>query len=142
MGALGSARLRMAVEEHGHGKQLLRFQLWPVWSRLFALFVPVLAFWLGFEIFRDSVAATVVGVLTGLLVIRALREVSTAVGLLLGRIETLSSQHALSDGNAPMVGVHQNGSARPGLASEAENGEGATTATDGDLAEIVGDARR
>ena len=28
-GALGTARLRLAVEEHGDGRQLLRFRLWP-----------------------------------------------------------------------------------------------------------------
>src|SRR5690606_8709010 len=28
-GAAGALRLRMAVEEHGHGRQLLRFRTWP-----------------------------------------------------------------------------------------------------------------
>jgi hypothetical protein len=28
-GALGTARLRLAVEEHGDGRQMLRFRLWP-----------------------------------------------------------------------------------------------------------------
>lgn len=32
-GPLGSARLRLGVEEHGQGKQLLRFRVWPRWSR-------------------------------------------------------------------------------------------------------------
>ncbi len=32
-GGLGTARMRMAVEEHGDGKQLLRFRLWPRCSR-------------------------------------------------------------------------------------------------------------
>jgi O-antigen biosynthesis protein len=145
VGALGSARLRMAVEEHGHGKQLLRFRLWPVWSRLFALFAPALAFWLAFEIVRDTVAATVVGILVALLVIRALREVSTAVGLLLGRIEILCSEHAAApeDGDAPTVGAHPNGTVQPALAeSGAEAGEGARSTTDGDFAEVVGGVRR
>jgi hypothetical protein len=31
-GMLGGARVRMAVEEHGAGKQLFRFRLWPVFS--------------------------------------------------------------------------------------------------------------
>ncbi len=41
-GALGSARLCMATEEHGAGRQLLRFRLWPRFSRsggLAALFL-------------------------------------------------------------------------------------------------------
>jgi hypothetical protein len=31
-GALGGARLRMAVEEHGAGRQLARVRVWPQWS--------------------------------------------------------------------------------------------------------------
>ncbi|OLE61571.1 MAG: glycosyl transferase, partial [Cyanobacteria bacterium 13_1_40CM_2_61_4] len=33
-GSLGAARMRMAVEEHGAGRQLLRFRTWPRWSRV------------------------------------------------------------------------------------------------------------
>jgi O-antigen biosynthesis protein len=32
-GALGAARARFVVEEHGHGNQLVRARVWPVWSR-------------------------------------------------------------------------------------------------------------
>jgi hypothetical protein len=28
-GLLGAARVRMAIEEHGHGHQLVRFRTWP-----------------------------------------------------------------------------------------------------------------
>jgi hypothetical protein len=145
VGALGSARLRMAVEEHGHGKQLLRFRLWPVWSRLFALLAPILAFWLALEIVRDTVAAALVGVLAALLAVRALREVSTAVGLLLGRIEILCSEHAAASEGAggPSVGAYPNGTVQPALAeSGAEAGKGARSTKDGDFAEVVGGVRR
>jgi GT2 family glycosyltransferase len=33
MGNFGAVRVQMAVEEHGRGTQLLRFRLWPRWSR-------------------------------------------------------------------------------------------------------------
>jgi len=33
-GGLGTARMRMGVEEHGGGKQLLRFRIWPRCSRI------------------------------------------------------------------------------------------------------------
>ena len=33
-GLLGAARLRMVIEEHGSGKQLVRFRVWPRCSRL------------------------------------------------------------------------------------------------------------
>ncbi len=45
-GALGSARLRMAVEEHGAGRQLLRLRSWPTFSSLafpFSLLLVLLA---------------------------------------------------------------------------------------------------
>jgi O-antigen biosynthesis protein len=143
VGALGSARLRMAVEEHGHGKQLLRFRLWPVWSRLFALLVPVLALWLAFELVRDTVAAAVVGLLAVLVIVRALREGNTAVGLLLSRIELISEDVAAqADGKALTISVRPNGSTRPSLvASGSENGEEATAATEGALTGIVGGGR-
>ena len=31
-GALGGARVRMVTEEHGHGRQLSRFRIWPRWT--------------------------------------------------------------------------------------------------------------
>jgi hypothetical protein len=31
-GHLGAARLRMTIEEHGSGKQMARFRVWPRWS--------------------------------------------------------------------------------------------------------------
>ncbi|MGD2074655.1 MAG: glycosyltransferase [Gammaproteobacteria bacterium] len=41
-GLFGRARLLMATEEHGAGRQMLRFRIWPKWTR-FALF-PVILF--------------------------------------------------------------------------------------------------
>ena len=47
LGPLGSARLRVAVEEHGQGRQLVRYRVWPRWSRAAAADRrPVLALWL------------------------------------------------------------------------------------------------
>jgi len=49
-GSLGAARLLVAVEEHGRGRQLLRLRIWPRWSRsglvitaFFALFSALAA---------------------------------------------------------------------------------------------------
>jgi GT2 family glycosyltransferase len=42
-GVLTSVRLRMAVEEHGAGRQLLRFRLWPKWSRPWTIAAIALA---------------------------------------------------------------------------------------------------
>ena len=46
-GLLGNARLRMVVEEHGGGKQLVRFRTWPKYSATgvcLTLLLAVLAF--------------------------------------------------------------------------------------------------
>jgi hypothetical protein len=42
-GPLGSARIRLGVEEHGEGRQLLRFRVWPRWSRGGSAVATVLA---------------------------------------------------------------------------------------------------
>jgi GT2 family glycosyltransferase len=42
-GSLGAARMRMGVEEHGSGRQLLRFRVWPKWSRVGIALVVVFA---------------------------------------------------------------------------------------------------
>ena len=42
-GLLGGARLRMATEEHGQGKQQLLFRLWPTWSAVGVLVIVLLA---------------------------------------------------------------------------------------------------
>ncbi len=42
-GLLGGARLRMACEEHGQGRQQLLFKLWPTWSPVGILVVVLLA---------------------------------------------------------------------------------------------------
>jgi hypothetical protein len=51
-GLLGSMRTRMAVEEHGSGRQLMRFRTWPRFSRLglggMAVF-GILAAWAAIE---------------------------------------------------------------------------------------------
>jgi cellulose synthase/poly-beta-1,6-N-acetylglucosamine synthase-like glycosyltransferase len=94
VGPLASARLRMAVEEHGQGMQLLRVRVWPVWSRLLGLLGAVLAVWLMLELLKGRTVATIVAVFAALVLVRAVREGGAAVGLLLERIAVLSSVSA------------------------------------------------
>jgi hypothetical protein len=42
-GGLAAGRIRVAVEEHGQGRQLVRFRVWPRWSWTAAAAVLVLA---------------------------------------------------------------------------------------------------
>jgi len=91
-GPFASARLRMGDEEHGLGKQLLRFRVWPIWSRLFVLAAVPLGVWLALEIARGTLAAAAPAVLALLLVVRSLREAGAAIRLLLGRIPVLLAE--------------------------------------------------
>jgi hypothetical protein len=33
-GVMSGVRLRTAIEEHGEGRQMVRFRIWPAWSRV------------------------------------------------------------------------------------------------------------
>ncbi len=93
-GILGSARLRMAVEEHGAGRQLARFRVWPRLSRGFVALaavatVPaaVLGDW------DDPRGAALLGALALGLAVRAAFELAAACAVLLrgiGRQEALA----------------------------------------------------
>ena len=79
-GLLGSARLLMAVEEHGGGKQLLRFRAWPRCAPAgiaFSLFFAVLGAWAAL-----SQAWTACAVLNGLaffILMRIAQECASAM---------------------------------------------------------------
>jgi hypothetical protein len=79
-GLLGNARLLMAVEEHGGGKQLVRFRIWPTCSTMglcLTLLLVVLAF--GAVLGGAWEAAIPLGVVVLALAIRMLAECSTAI---------------------------------------------------------------
>ena len=84
----------MAVEEHGQGMQLLRVRVWPVWSRLLGLLGAVLGLSLILEILKGGIAASITAVVGVLIVIRAVHDGGAAMGLLLERIDVLSSVSA------------------------------------------------
>jgi hypothetical protein len=62
-GMLGGARVLMATEEHGAGKQLLRFRVWPRWSVL-GIIPAVIFAAISLGSFTDG--AVIVGVLSAL----------------------------------------------------------------------------
>jgi len=79
-GLLGSARVLMATEEHGAGRQLLRFRVWPSWSVL-GVFAAVLFAAISVAAFSDG--ALFVGVWsalgTVLVVARAITDSGFAI---------------------------------------------------------------
>lgn len=80
-GLLGSARLRMAIEEHGGGRQLIRVRIWPHFS-LVALAVTAglaaLAGWAALD--GEPTAAVVLGALCAALAARIAFELALAAG--------------------------------------------------------------
>lgn len=79
-GLLAGARLLMATEEHGRGRQLLRFRVWPICSRIVLLVIVVFLGLAGFAA-RDGawLVAVVLGAGALLLAFRALAEWAGAV---------------------------------------------------------------
>jgi O-antigen biosynthesis protein len=78
-GLLGSARLRLAIEEHGAGRQLVRVRSWPraplgsLATCALALLLAVLA-----ALYSEADVAITLAVLAGALVARALYECAVA----------------------------------------------------------------
>ena len=82
IGTFGAARLRMGIEEHGGGRQLLRFRIWPHWSHfgvaLVVLLTALSAY--GFEL-GDLSLGILFGVFALLLALRIVRECSAATAV-------------------------------------------------------------
>src|SRR5262249_48962902 len=86
-GPLAAARVRVAVEEHGHGRQLVRYRIWPKWSRLLLPFVGLSTLWFVGSIGQDVYLAVAVGAALLFVVARALQEAGAGVGLVLRALE-------------------------------------------------------
>ena len=86
-------RLLMTIEEHGAGKQLARFQIWPKYS-LMAIALPLIC--LGFSIIAGfdhaRVACTLLAALALLLAVRAFRECADATGGMIHALSELKSR--------------------------------------------------
>jgi GT2 family glycosyltransferase len=80
-GALGGARLRMVVEEHGQGRQLARFRIWPHCSRVaWAAAGILLALATGAALDGAWVATSLLGAAGALVTGRIVRACGSAVG--------------------------------------------------------------
>jgi GT2 family glycosyltransferase len=89
-GMLGGARVLMATEEHGAGKQLLRFRVWPRWS-VFGIVPGVIFAAISLGSFTDG--ALLVGALsalgTALVVACAIADSGYATGSVSNALEQL-----------------------------------------------------
>jgi hypothetical protein len=117
VGNLGGARVRMAVEEHGHGKQLFRFRVWPRWSPLGVLTAVTLASSAGYlGAVNDVVGAIVLAVPAAWLALRAVGEPAAAEALVLAALAGRGpeSVHA-PDLGATLVAIAAHQQRRPPL---------------------------
>jgi glycosyltransferase involved in cell wall biosynthesis len=74
-GMLGSVRARMAFEEHGAGRQLVRLRVWPKYSRLglaITASIMLLSVWAGLD--GASLASRILAMAAGLLVVAWVKE--------------------------------------------------------------------
>jgi hypothetical protein len=79
-GSLGGARLRLAIEDHGGGRQLLRFRVWPRWPRTGVVSAGLLATLFVLAAGRGQLFSTLLlTVLLGALLGRMLNEAAASV---------------------------------------------------------------
>ena len=84
---LGAARLRMAVEEHGMGRQLVRFRVWPKPSAgAIALVVLFCGFSTGAALHRAWAGAAILAAMAMIVAARGLQECAAATGALLSPV--------------------------------------------------------
>jgi hypothetical protein len=83
-GMMGATRLRLAVEEHGAGAQLVRLRSWPRYSGVGALLTALLgALAAGATLDGAPIAGAILGVVALFLAISAIRDCAAATGVLL-----------------------------------------------------------
>ncbi|HEY1304742.1 MAG TPA: glycosyltransferase [Vicinamibacterales bacterium] len=105
-GMFGVARLRMAVEEHGLGRQLVRFRVWPrpsVEGILAASFFASLA--TGAALGNAVAAAAILGLMSAICVARIVDECATATATALDplRIQERAQLRVRSESPEPAV---------------------------------------
>jgi hypothetical protein len=85
---LGSARTLMAIEEHGAGKQLVRFRTWPKCSSAGVVVIALFALLSGgAALDRAWVASAILGAVAATLALRMLWECSVATAAVLNVVE-------------------------------------------------------
>jgi hypothetical protein len=97
----------MAVEEHGSGRQLARFRVWPRWSRLTVFLLAVvlpLAILAGLT--GAYVAATILGALGAAVLVGLLTETSRATCAFLHALDRLARGEDIPSVDLPPIEAH------------------------------------
>lgn len=91
-GPLSTVRILMAIEEHGGGRQLVRFRAWPRFSRggrILALLCAIVATWA--KLHSAWASSVILGIVTVIFVIRGLQECATEMATVLHALEQAGS---------------------------------------------------
>jgi hypothetical protein len=102
VGIFGCACLRMAIEEHGAGRQLVRFRLAPRWpgpTLAMTLLFLTLAVTAGVD--RSSVAAAILGASALALPAAVALKQAAAMGHLVSTLEPRAADHPAAQAAAP-----------------------------------------
>jgi hypothetical protein len=95
-GLMGAARLRMAVEEHGAGRQVVRLRSWPRWRpRGLAVMALFAALAVGAVVDGAWIASAVLGAGAVFLALRSLQECGIAMARLRWGIGQLATDSGL-----------------------------------------------
>jgi hypothetical protein len=110
-GIMGAARMRMAVEEHGAGRQLVRLRMWPRYSRVgLALIASFAGLAVGAGLAGAWVASGILGVIAVALAASAVRDTATAVGVLAGALDARHGSGEVEAAGAPEGGLQETAS--------------------------------
>ena len=98
-GMLGSARMFVAVEYHGDGRQLLRVRCWPRCSVVGVVMTLIFGgmAWAAWHD-RSWIASWVMGLVAALLVTRTVRECAVATGAFLKAVRTVEKEEKKGKG--------------------------------------------
>jgi hypothetical protein len=92
-GVLGGVRLRMMTEEHGGGKQFVRFKAWPHWPFASLLICGVAALLtLGAALDHARIAVLVFGIIGLIAFVAMIVESAAAMALVRGTLADLKRQ--------------------------------------------------
>ena len=102
-GFFGSARIRSVVEEHGAGKQLIRYRLWPKISWIALILILVFALLAYLAIVDDAAAAAVVLAIAAVFIgVRSLGDCAAAQAACHEAVQTISDLSSNKCSNIPM----------------------------------------
>jgi GT2 family glycosyltransferase len=108
-GMLGSMRMRLAVEEHGSGRQLLRIRSWPRCSRIGAGVALAFGLLAGAAALSGAwIVAAVMAAVVAVIVASTVQDCATAAGVLRIVLEA-EEEHArreIEPSPEPVVGPH------------------------------------